>query len=370
MRVQQKGRVVDVLVATPAGETGRGGIDRIMALLKHELDRPEHNDIKARFLPTRGNGPLIASFYYLVAFCVSMSLARVRGRVDVVHINLASHGSTYRKLVITTWARIQNIPYVLHLHGAEYMTFWSREDGFLHQRIRSMFRNASRIAVLGQTWRNFVVRKVPEVDGRVLIVPNAAPSPTLAWVGGGDKVHILFLGRVESRKGIAELCDAFASMRDVPGWRATIAGDGNIEELDRRLTTLNISEKVTVMGWQGPEEVARLLSQADVLTLPSHAENLPMSVIEAMAAGLAVVATPVGAVEDIVADGETGFLVSPGNVPALRDALIRLIEDPNLRRRMAEAGRLRHREYLDASPFANRFCEIWREAANSGADHT
>lgn len=361
----RSGRVVRVLVATPVGVTGQGGIDRIMASLKHELARQSRSDVEVRFLPTRGTGHVALSPMNVFAFCFSMLAARLRGEIDVVHINLASYGSTYRKLAIAAHARMLGIPYVLHLHGAEYMSFWSDEDTFLNRRIRKMFRQASRIIVLGRAWQNFVARKVPEAEGRLAIVPNATKAPTLPQKGGGDAVHIVFLGRIGKRKGIPELCEAFAAMKELPGWRATIAGDGEEEELRLRLKELGLSERVTVSGWQGPAEVADLLLRADILTLPSHGENLPISIIEAMAAGLAVVATRVGAVEDIVSDGETGLLVAPGDAVALKNALVRLVEDPDLRRRMGDAGKIVHRARLDMEPFTDALCDIWREAAES-----
>jgi glycosyltransferase involved in cell wall biosynthesis len=364
-QVQRNDRVLDVLVTTPVGMTGQGGIDRIMASLKHELDREARPDVRARFLPTRGVGPVAISALYLAIFCARMIAGRLFRRVDVVHINLASHGSTYRKLIIAACARMSNIPYVLHLHGAEYMTFWPQEETAFSRRIQTMFRSAARIVVLGRAWRDFVVRRVPEAEGRVAIVPNAAAVPAMPWEGGGDKVHILFLGRIGKRKGVPELCEALAAMKDLLNWRATIAGDGEVEKLRLHLRELGLSERVKVCGWQCPNDVADLLSQADILALPSHAENLPMSIIEGMAAGLPVVATPVGAVEDIVSDGETGLLVPQGDVTALRNALTRLVDKPDLRRRLGEAGRARHRASLDVAPFADTLCDIWRAAARN-----
>lgn len=358
-------RIVHVLVTVPVGEGGQGGIDKIMASLKHELERRGPGDIRPRFLATRGRGHIALSLLHTFAFCFRMLGARLRGKVDVVHINLASHGSTYRKLCISGWAAMLGIPYVLHLHGGGYKRFWPEADTLLSRRIGAMFRRAAGVIVLGKIWRDFVLSKVPEAEGRVVILPNATETPSLPHKGGGDKVQILFLGRIEKDKGTPELCEALGLMADLPGWRATIAGAGEEEMLRARLKQLGLEGRVAVPGWQTARDVARLLSEADILTLPSFVENQPISIIEGMAAGLAVVATPVGAVEDIVSDGETGFLVPPGDVPALRNALSRLVEEPELRRRMGEAGKARHRACLDVAPFADALCDIWRAAAES-----
>lgn len=352
-----------VLVATPSGGLGQGGIDRLMGALKLQLERQDSADIDVRFIATRGPGHVGLSVFYTLGFCLRMLAARLAGRADVIHINVASMGSTYRKLVIARCARMLGIPYVLHLHGAEYRSFWRGDGGFLDHRIRSMFEHASRVVVLGRVWRDFIAGRAPGAAGNIVIVPNATETPLLAHVGGGDGIHILFLGRIGERKGVPQLCDALANMKSVGHWRATIAGDGEVEETRARLTELSLADRVQLPGWVGPDQVAALIASADILALPSFAENLPVSVIEGMASGLAVVTTPVGAVEDIVTDEQNGLLVPPGDVAALTKALTRLVEDPALRTRLGEAAKAVHRERLEIAPFAMALQRVWRDAS-------
>jgi glycosyltransferase involved in cell wall biosynthesis len=354
---------VHVLVATPSATMGQGGVDRVMATLKMQLEREGRIDVAARFLPSRGSGSVLLSPFYAASFCFEMLRARLIGQVDVVHINLASSGSTYRKLVIAGIARVLKIPYVLHLHGAEYRSFW-REQGVISLLIRRMFERASQVIVLGRVWQEFIARRAPAVADRITVVPNASPAPSLERHGGGDKVHILFLGRLGERKGVPQLVQALHSMRQHGHWRATIAGDGQVEAVRAQASDLGIAERISLPGWVGPDAVARLIASADILVLPSFAENLPVSVIEAMAAGLAVVATPVGAIEDIIVDGETGLLVPPGDVVALADAMTRLVLDPAKRAQLGQNALLVHRERLDLAPFAQSICNIWINAAH------
>ena len=358
-----RNRKLHVLVATPSGVSGQGGIDRLMAALQRELDRQGGADVDARFFPSRGSGSVALSFFYMTAFCCRMLAARIVRRADVVHINLSSYGSTYRKLVIARWARLLVIPYVLHLHGAEYQTFWSEDRGLVNYQIRQMFEHASQVVVLGRIWRDFIARRAPGAAKNIVIVPNATEIPSLEHVGGGDSVHILFLGRIGDRKGVPQLCDALALMKSIGDWRATIAGDGEVEEMRAKAAALGLAERVAFPGWVGPGEVATLIASADILVLPSFAENLPVSVIEGMADGLAVVTTPVGAVEDILTSEQSGLLVPPGDVDALAQALMRLVEDPALRARLGAAAMAVHRERLELSPFATALCDVWRRAA-------
>ena len=115
-------------------------------------------------------------------------------------------------------------------------------------------------------------------------------------------------------------------------------------------------------GWAGPEDVQRLLASADIVSLPSFDENLPMSVIEGMAYGAAIVATPVGAVEDIIHDGETGLLTEPGDVEALAAALRKVVTDQDLRLRLGQAARAFHGEHLEITGRVKELAAIWRKA--------
>ncbi|GGB07331.1 glycosyl transferase [Brucella endophytica] len=358
----ETGKPLKILVATPAGGTGQGGIDRIMASLKAELNQRPRN-VAADFLPTRGTGPVALSWLPLLRFCARMAAARMRGKINLVHINLASRGSTYRKIALAAVARSLGIPYVVHLHGAEFRTFWDGSGALVSRSIHALFDKASGIIVLGTPWQAFIAEKVPGARARITIVPNAVEAPRIAHEGGGESVHILFLGRIEERKGIPELVKALARMKDVPGWRATLAGDGAVEALRAEIKALGLADRVTVPGWLKAGDTARLLATGDILTLPSHAENLPISVIEAMASGLGIVTTPVGAIKDIVQDGEIGLLVPPGDERALAEALTRLVEDKTLRHRLGAAAQDFQRRHLDIGPFADRICAVWRAAA-------
>lgn len=358
-----RSRSLDVLVATPSGGTGQGGIDRVMGGLRDELARQGDTGLTVRFGATRGPGHIALSPLYLGRFLLRMAGLKASGRLDVVHINLASAGSTYRKLQIARLARLLGVPYVLHLHGGDYPNFWKPDDSPLSRNIRTMFAGAARIIVLGETWRRFVISRAPEVSDAIAVLPNAAAQPSLPHVGGGARPHILFLGRIGDMKGVPQLGEALHRMRHLDNWRATIAGDGHVEAARARAAEYGLADRVDLPGWVDGNRVAELIASADILVLPSFTENLPLSIIEAMASGLAVVATPVGAVPDIVRDGETGLLVPVGDAEALAAALTRLVEDQPLRQRLGAAGLRLHRERLDLAPYARAVGEIWLQAA-------
>jgi glycosyltransferase involved in cell wall biosynthesis len=361
-RLTTQTKPLNVLVATPGGQKGRGGIDRIMHALRGELERHSAAEVTAKFVATRGTGSIALSPIHLANFVARMLGLKAAGRLDVIHINLSSYGSTYRKLIISRLAHSLDIPYVLHLHGANYGEFWSERDTRLNRAIRKMFGGAAQVIVLGNVWRDMVLARCPEA--RVVIVPNATAAPTLPRKPGDGTARILFLGRVGARKGVPQLTHALSRMLDVPHWHATIAGDGEVDEARATASGLGLTDRIDFPGWCDERQVAELISRADILVLPSFAENLPMSVIEGMAAGLAVVTTRVGAVTDIVTDGETGLLVDAGDLDGLANALRRVVTDEALRNRLGAAALAFHRSRLDLAPYAQAMRGVWKSAAN------
>jgi glycosyltransferase involved in cell wall biosynthesis len=177
--------------------------------------------------------------------------------------------------------------------------------------------------------------------------------------------RILFLGCLETRKGVPELIEALGSLAGHPGWTAVLAGNGAVEETRAALASHGLADRVTVPGWLDPAGTAAALANADLLVLPSRAENLPMAVIEGCAHGIPAVATAVGSVPDLVVHGETGWLVPVGDAQALAAALAEAIADPaECSRRGAAAQRL-HAERLTLSACRHRLMGLWAAAAQA-----
>lgn len=351
-------------VATPLGRGGRGGIDRMMDELRRERARAPLRHLRLAFVTTRGPGHLASSPLFLAAALARLALAKAARRIDVLHVNLSSHGSDARKRLICRAARLLRIRYLVHLHGSRYRQFHEALSPAGKAATAAMFRGATRVIVLGAGWKRFLA-EAGIVDGeRVLVLPNASRvPPPRGEAGADDDVLILFLGRVGARKGVPVLVRAFEGMRHRPGWRAVVAGDGDLAATSAALAAAGLTDRVRLTGWIGSGEVERLLARAHVLALPSFDENLPMAVIEGMAHGLAIVATPVGAIPEVIADGCNGLLVPPGDPERLRDALLRLTGDAALRRRLGEAACADHRARFEIAGYARRLAAIWQEVA-------
>src|SRR5207248_6533482 len=140
-----------------------------------------------------------------------------------------------------------------------------------------------------------------------------------------NPVHILYLGWVERFKGVFELLDAVAVLHanpQAPAFLVSIAGEGSEAAAVRTwVEEKGLSDFVRIQGLLEGERRLAALEQAHIFVLPSHTEGLPNAMIEAMAAGLPVVVTPVGSIPDVVVDGTNGLLVRPRDSAALAAAL-------------------------------------------------
>jgi glycosyltransferase involved in cell wall biosynthesis len=292
-------------------------------------------------------------------------LAGATRRIDALHVHLASRGSTYRKLILTALARSLRIPYIVHLHGAYFDRFWRQAGPTLSHAIEHFFEESSAIIVLGSYWENVITSRLPHLQHRIVVLPNATPSRrTERRLSTGRQARITFLGAIGPRKGAFDLLKVLGNLTDLTNWSATVAGDGEVAESLAFATQLGIADRVTVPGWLGPEAVTNLLKQTDIFVLPSYGENLPVVLIEAFSHGISCIATPVGSVPEVIENGRNGLLTPPGDLNALEQALRLLITDAALRRTLGTAARRTHAERYEMGYYIKQLATIWRQVAH------
>ncbi|HVL76715.1 MAG TPA: glycosyltransferase family 4 protein, partial [Noviherbaspirillum sp.] len=164
------------------------------------------------------------------------------------------------------------------------------------------------------------------------------------------------------RKGTYDLLRAVARVvKTHPDLKLVLAGDGEIERVRREVVRLGLTSHVEVLDWVSGRRKEALLERAAIYVLPSYCEGLPMSVLEAMAAGLPVVTTPVGGVPEAITDGLEGRLVVPGDVDALCEALDALLSQLELRRQMGQAARAKIETTFSATCVLPQLEQLYRQ---------
>jgi glycosyltransferase involved in cell wall biosynthesis len=149
-----------------------------------------------------------------------------------------------------------------------------------------------------------------------------------------------YIGRLSAEKGVQHFIRAFPTIfSERDDLRVLIVGDGQLKgNIETLLETEKISHRVDLPGWISHKQLPRYLNQIRLLVLPSFTEGLPNIMLEAMACGTPVLATPVGAIQDVICDGETGFIMEGNSPESIAENVIRALECPDLAR-IAENGR-------------------------------
>lgn len=314
------------------------------------------------YLATHKTGSKLSKTYVAIFALLKLAYLLGAGRVSLIHVHSASRASLWRKSLFMLLAFISRCPVIFHLHGAEFRKFYEQECGRMAKwYVRFILDRASRIVVLSSQWKAFV----SNISTNRNIVCIFNPVGTNSLPDSAQRAHgqdLLFLGRLGKRKGIFDLLQALVALQeDFPNIGLKCGGDGELEEVALQARRLGISHSVHILGWVTGDSKKRLLRNCNLYVLPSYDEGLPVSVLEAMAAALPVVSTPVGGIPEAIEDGVEGYLVPPGDIDALAQALRRLLSDPQLRLRMGLAGRKKIEAYFTPDRVMPQIEALYRE---------
>jgi glycosyltransferase involved in cell wall biosynthesis len=334
------------------------GMARIVEQLARGLDSRRFR-IHAAFLA--GDGPLVTALEQAGVRTRALDWGRgVRDpvgawrfwrllrsqRIDVVQVHFGGR-SVCRLARAGSGARV-----VRHAHGR-----------ILESRGLSPVRISARGADIVVAVSRAVARQVVDGPARVIyagvaVPPVDPPAPRRREAG---ELVLGTAGRIVELKGLADLLQAAAALRsEFPGLRLEIAGSGpQRADLERTIARLGLGDRVAFLGWV--RDLPPTLAGWDAFVLPSLEEGFPIAALDAMAAGLPVVATAVGGVPELIEDGRTGWLVTPGDAEALAARLRLVLSDPASRARVGTAGRTRVRDHFGAARMTEAFAGLYEE---------
>lgn len=242
--------------------------------------------------------------------------------------------------------RSTGLPYLISFRGRDVHGGKSRANkgigGWMKVVSRPVWRSAASLVANSDGLRSIAL----DVDSSVCVsvIPNGVDtkrfSPNTS-TAAGHEAQILYVGRLEPYKGLDDLLSAVKVLADRgQSIHLTCAGDGSLRsQLPEQAARLDITDRVSFTGPVHPDAIPDLYRSADIFVLPSLVEGMPNVVLEAMASGLPVVATRIPGSEELVGDGETGYLVDSGSPESLADALEDIVTRPDRRDQMGMRGR-------------------------------
>ncbi len=319
----------------PAG--GMANQTRQLAeLLRSEGAEVELVQVNAPYRPgwigqVRGLRALFRLLPYLGA------LWRACGRAQLMHVMANSGWSWHLFAMPAVWiASWRGVPVVVNYRGGEAGSFLARAA----ERVRPTVRRAALLLLPS----GFLLEVFQRHGMAGRVVPNIVNLARF-HPGGGRSAdaaapHLVVTRNLEAIYGIDVALRAFAQVRgQYPRARLSVAGSGPLAPALRRLADeLGLAEAVRFTGRLDPEQVAELYRDADLMLNPSNVDNMPNAILEALASGVPVVSTRVGGIPWLVEHERTALLVPAGDVAAMAQAAVRVLDDAALRERLVGAG--------------------------------
>jgi len=370
-----------LLVIGPLGPP-LGGIQGIMDMQVHsslarEFELHVVDTSKGRLRWAVENPTLRTPLYFVRDFSrLVRTLLRVRPDAALVHT--AAGLSFLRDWVFMVTARLAGAKVICHYHGTLHTRFPSCETRIGRAIGRLLMSAAQCVIVLGPTyqremgkaWRRDDLAWAPNMADIALFRDISVDTP-VPWLARGDRA-VLFVGRLSAPKGIYDLFDAIPRVIERhPRARFVLVGVTESDamepviraEAERR----GIAPRIAFLGSLEGRNKAAAFVRSQMIVVPSWTEAFPLVIPEAMAAGLPVIATAVGAIPDFVKDGEDGFLVTPKVSSALADRICRLLGDEGLRRRISERVRARAPREFAIEVGCGKVSEVIRDVLGSAA---
>ena len=261
------------------------------------------------------------------------------------------------------------LPLVVTCHGTDVALL--RQYRLARPLARAVLRRAAAVTVVSADLRDSLIALAGVEAAKISVIPmpvHPAIEATLPLAGGGQgggvgPPTILAVARLAKDKGLDVLLEACGFLRARGlDCRLALVGEGEEEAaLRAQAQRLGLSESVDFLGAVAPGDLAPHYLAADVVVLPSRREGLGLVLVEALFCRRPVIATRVGGIPDVVADGQTGLLVPPDDPLALAEAIARLLNDPALAARLAAAGHEHVRQHFSGQVVAQRMVDVYRQ---------
>ena len=300
-----------------------------------------------------------------------------RVRPDIVHTHTSKAGVVGRVA-----AKMAGVPVIMHtVHGFPFQDGMSRLKYRVYQQIEKWTAGITDV-LLSQSREDIETAcklGIKSRLGKIVHIGNGvdldefnpgkySPPRRLLirealQLSGADPV-ITMIGRVNREKGYHDLVEALNGVIDIP-WQALLIGpdEGFLSCVKHKIDHYGLQDRIRILGQRS--DIADLLAATDIYVLPSYREGLPRSLIEAQAMALPCVATDIRGCREVLEKDATGFLIEPGDSPALSEALRVLLLEPGLRLRMGQEGRKRVQQHFDEAEVGRKVMAVYESVLGS-----
>jgi glycosyltransferase involved in cell wall biosynthesis len=286
--------------------------------------------------------------YYFLRSTIDLAWKLLRMRPDLAFLTPVADHSLVREALFVRLARLAGAGVVCQFHARYEGELFVTGAGWARRLLGTLLSPADRVLLLSDGLRRYFNRDLAPGQAGVLsnFIDTAAYRALPVPRPPRSQVTVFFLGRLSEQKGVWDLLHAVAPVvAQAPGTHFVLGGVAEFPAVEREIKSFIVAHEltphITLLGTITGDAKLRAFAEADIFILPSHLENQPVVLIEAMAAGLPVVSTRVGTIPEMITDGEEGFLMAPRDRETLVQTIRLLVADPALRQAMGERGRER-----------------------------
>ncbi|MCI0608125.1 MAG: glycosyltransferase family 4 protein [Anaerolineae bacterium] len=283
-------------------------------------------------IPSLRTQPFRVSFLSMVAYVLAGLWAGLRliraFQPDVIHVHFAVPAGALAWML----SKITEIPYVLTAHLGdvpggvpEKTTDWFR---WVFPFTHSIWHDASVRVAVSEYTRELALQNYSE---EILVIPNGVDVNALKpeFIQVNNPPIVVFAGRFMPQKDPIQVVRVLKEIMDLR-WKCVMIGDGPLlPDVKKIIAESNLEDRFTLTGWIPPADVMKWFDQSDILFMPSLSEGLPVVGVQALAKGLAIIASHVGGFVDLVDEDQNGYLIERENTAEFTVRLRSLLEDPN-----------------------------------------
>lgn len=345
-----------VMLIGPSPYRAQGGMATVLndILQNAELNRQYEIEMYESYI---GGSLLKRVLFSFTAYCKFKCIFKT---YDLFHVHMASYTSTFRKGYYIHFLKRHGKKVLLHVHGGEYLKFYNGLSEKKKKKVDEIWKQSDLIIVLSEKWKSrFDKIFDPE---KIVVLNNGIDVEIYSKAVCSVEEHknsFLILGRLEEEKGIYDLIEAVSiAAKSNPKIKFSIAGDGEKEKVQALIKERGLSEHIKLVGWLNQERKLELMKSVSTVVLPSHNEGLPMSILEGMAAGKAIISTDVGAIPEVISE-ENGILFQPKDVEALAQAIVKCSLDPVMLGSMSENNIRKIKEQYSMKKMHEKLAEYY-----------
>ena len=271
---------------------------------------------------------MLSEVYVLLKALLIYVYYLIFDHIDIVHIHTSSGISFFRKSIFCILAKLLRKKTIFHIHASNFYDFFiCPSNSFRHKFISKIFIACDLVIVLCQDWKDQLENCYKKVN--IISIPNPITISEYKREDTSDSqnkiLNVLFLGFLIKSKGINDLIETARILNnsECSMLHFYVAGKGPLEnELVKKISLYKLTNLVEFVGWANDSQKKHLLDIADVLFLPSYKEGMPISILEAMASGCAILSTRISGIPEIVLQGVNGYLTEPGDIPSYCEYLL------------------------------------------------